>query len=119
VVVYRVVWIKAGVCVVVYSGSICTKSSDSGPGNLASLSCHTWGQCTKWYSLISVFLCLSERWMCHYSSADVAAVIIRFVRLALQAIKQNDANFMDVIQLYHRHCTALTWLIDLTHAVSI
>jgi hypothetical protein len=104
---------------VVYSRSVSTKSPDSGPGNMASLGCHTCGECTKSYSLISVCFCLSERWMCHYPSADVAAAIVRFVRLALQVVMQNDGDFVDVILLYHRESTALTWLIELTQAVSL
>ena len=44
----------------------------------------------------------SERWRLQYWSAYVAAAI-RFVRLALKVVVQNDGDFVNVILLYQRY----------------
>jgi hypothetical protein len=59
-----------------------------------------------WISLFTQ----SERWRCQYWSAYVAAAVtwlrledLKFVRLALSFVVQNDGDFMDVITLYNWH----------------
>ena len=59
-----------------------------------------------WISLFTQ----SERWRCQYWSAYVAAAVtwlrledLKFVRLALKFVAQNDGDFMDVILLCNRH----------------
>jgi hypothetical protein len=86
---------------------------------LASLGCHTWGECRKLHSLISACFSLSERWKCQYSSAYVAAAIVRFVRLALQVVMENDGDLVDAVVLYHSESTALTWLVKSTNTISL
>ena len=64
-----------------------------------------------WISLFTQ----SERWRCQYWSAYVAAVVtclrlenLKFVRLALKFVVQNDGDFMDVILLYYWHLSMST-----------
>jgi hypothetical protein len=105
--------------VVLLSRGISKTSPGSGPGNLASLGCHTRGECTKLHLFISVCFCLSQRWKCLYSSAYVAVAIVRFVRLALQVVMENYVDLMDAVLLYHSESTALTWIIQSANTISL
>ena len=73
------------------------------------------GWCYKtWECAWIVVFLQSGRWRCQYWSAYIAAAVtwlagssVRFVRLALKVIVQNDLDFVNVIVLYR----LLTWLL--------
>jgi hypothetical protein len=64
-----------------------------------------------WISLFTQ----SESWRCQYWSAYVAAAVtwlrledLKFARLALKFVVQNDGHFMEVILLYNWHLSVST-----------